>query len=106
MARRNRLDTELVRRGLARSREHAAELVAAGRVQLRGVRADKPAAMVDPAEPVRVLAVDGDDYVSRGGHKLAGALAAAGDAPPDELIAPLTEADRTLRETLDSIGEE
>jgi len=76
MARRNRLDTELVRRGLARSREHAAELVAAGRVQLRGVRADKPAAMVDPAEPVRVLAVEGDDYVSRGGHKLAGALAA------------------------------
>ena len=79
MARRNRLDTELVRRGLARSREHAAELVAAGRVQLRGVRADKPAAMVDPAEPVRVLAGDGDDYVSRGAHKLAGALASFPD---------------------------
>jgi 23S rRNA (cytidine1920-2'-O)/16S rRNA (cytidine1409-2'-O)-methyltransferase len=79
MARRNRLDTELVRRGLARSREHAAELVAAGRVQLRGVRADKPAAMFDPAEPVRVLAGDGDDYVSRGAHKLAGALASFPD---------------------------
>jgi 23S rRNA (cytidine1920-2'-O)/16S rRNA (cytidine1409-2'-O)-methyltransferase len=79
MARRNRLDTELVRRGLARSREHAAELVAAGRVQLRGLRADKPAAMVDPAEPVRVLAGDGDDYVSRGAHKLAGALASFPD---------------------------
>lgn len=35
-----------------------------------------------------------------------GTLAAAGDAPPDELVAPLTEADRALRETLDSIGEE
>jgi 23S rRNA (cytidine1920-2'-O)/16S rRNA (cytidine1409-2'-O)-methyltransferase len=76
MARRNRLDTELVRRGLARSREHAAELVAAGRVQLRGTRAEKPAAMVDPAEPVRVIDAEGDEYVSRGGHKLAGALAA------------------------------
>jgi len=76
VARRNRLDVELVRRGLARSREHAAELVAAGRVHLRGSRAEKPAAMVDPAEPVRVVEVDGDDYVSRGGHKLAGALAA------------------------------
>jgi 23S rRNA (cytidine1920-2'-O)/16S rRNA (cytidine1409-2'-O)-methyltransferase len=59
---------------LARSREHAAELVSAGRVQLRGARADKAAAMVDPADPVRVLAADGDEYVSRGGHKLSGAL--------------------------------
>ena len=77
MARRNRLDAELVRRGLARSREQAAALVEAGRVQLRGVRAHKAAAMVDPADP---LLVTGDDptseYVSRGGHKLAGALAA------------------------------
>jgi 23S rRNA (cytidine1920-2'-O)/16S rRNA (cytidine1409-2'-O)-methyltransferase len=80
MARRNRLDTELVRRGLARSREHAAELVAAGRVQLRGTRAEKPAAMVDPAEAVRVIEAEGDGYVSRGAHKLAGALAAFGPA--------------------------
>lgn len=76
MARRNRLDTELVRRGLARSREHAAELVAAGRVEVRGNRMSKPAAMVDPAEPVRVVDAAAADYVSRGGHKLAGALAA------------------------------
>ena len=74
MARRNRLDTELVRRGLARSREQAADLVAAGRVEVRGTRASKPAAMVDPADPVRVLAVPGDEFVSRGAHKLIGAL--------------------------------
>lgn len=74
MARRTRLDAELVRRGLARSREHAAELVAAGRVRLRGAVASKPAAMVDPADPVHVVAAEGDDLVSRGGHKLAGAL--------------------------------
>jgi 23S rRNA (cytidine1920-2'-O)/16S rRNA (cytidine1409-2'-O)-methyltransferase len=75
MARRARLDAELVRRGLARSREQAAELVDAGRVQVRGVPARKAAAMVDPADAVRVVG-DTVEYVSRGGHKLAGALAA------------------------------
>lgn len=75
MARRIRLDAELVRRGLARSREQAASLVAAGRVEVRGQTALKVAAMVDPADPVRVLGEPAaDDYVSRGGHKLAGAL--------------------------------
>ncbi len=77
MARRVRLDAELVRRGLARSREQAADLVAQGRVQVRGSTAGKPAAMVDPADAVRVLGADpADEYASRGGHKLAGALAA------------------------------
>lgn len=76
MARRTRLDAELVRRGLARSREQAAALVEAGRVQLRGVPARKAAAMVDPADPLLVTGEDpAQDYVSRGGHKLAGALA-------------------------------
>lgn len=77
MARRARLDAELVRRKLARSREQAAALVADGRVKVRGTVAHKVAAMIDPADPV---VVTGDDptteYVSRGGHKLAGALAA------------------------------
>lgn len=73
MARRNRLDVELVRRGLARSREQAAALVADGRVEVKGLVAGKAAAMVDPADPVRVVD-GGPDYVSRGGHKLAGAL--------------------------------
>ena len=75
--RRLRLDQELVRRGLARSREHASELVAAGRVTVSGARATKPAtgvttdvAIVVKDDPTSV------DYVSRGGHKLAGALEA------------------------------
>jgi 23S rRNA (cytidine1920-2'-O)/16S rRNA (cytidine1409-2'-O)-methyltransferase len=77
MARRLRLDAELVRRGLARSREHAASLIEQGRVEIRGSVARKAAAMVDPADPVLVVeAPQGADYVSRGGHKLAGALAA------------------------------
>ncbi len=79
MARRTRLDAELVRRGLARSREQAVELIDAGRVEVRGTAARKAAAMVDPAEAVRVLGEEpGDGYVSRGAHKLAGALAAFG----------------------------
>jgi 23S rRNA (cytidine1920-2'-O)/16S rRNA (cytidine1409-2'-O)-methyltransferase len=77
MARRTRLDAELVRRGLARSREQAAALVEAGRVRVRGAPARKPAAMVDPADPVHVVGGEPQrEYVSRGGHKLAGALAA------------------------------
>ncbi|HEX5089415.1 MAG TPA: TlyA family RNA methyltransferase [Nocardioides sp.] len=75
--RRLRLDAELVRRGLARSREHAAELVNAGRVTVSGAAATKPATQVTTDVAI-VVAVDPDrpDYVSRGGHKLAGALAA------------------------------
>ncbi|HYN93127.1 MAG TPA: TlyA family RNA methyltransferase [Pilimelia sp.] len=81
MARRSRLDAELVRRGLARSREQAAALVTAGRVRVRGTPASKPAAMVDPADAVLVVGGDpATEYVSRGGHKLAGALAAFGPA--------------------------
>jgi 23S rRNA (cytidine1920-2'-O)/16S rRNA (cytidine1409-2'-O)-methyltransferase len=79
MARRARLDAELVRRGLARSREQAAGLIEAGRVRVRGVPARKAAAMVDPADPVLVTGEDpASEYVSRGGHKLAGALAEFG----------------------------
>jgi len=82
MARRARLDAELVRRKLARSREQAAALVAAGRVQVRGTVAAKVATMIDPADPVVVTGEDpADEYVSRGSHKLAGALAAFAGLP-------------------------
>jgi 23S rRNA (cytidine1920-2'-O)/16S rRNA (cytidine1409-2'-O)-methyltransferase len=73
----SRLDVELVRRGLARSREHASELIAAGRVEVHGVAATKPATGVDSNASLRVRPDEDDPgYVSRGGHKLAGALAA------------------------------
>ncbi|MGH3353811.1 MAG: TlyA family RNA methyltransferase [Nocardioides sp.] len=75
--RRLRLDAELVRRKLARSREHASELIAAGRVTVSGNRATKPATGVTTDVAI-VVTDDPDrpDFVSRGGHKLAGALAA------------------------------
>jgi 23S rRNA (cytidine1920-2'-O)/16S rRNA (cytidine1409-2'-O)-methyltransferase len=77
MARRIRLDTELVRRGLARSREQAADLIAAGRVAVAGQRAGKPASQVGQDAAITVAAArHGADYASRGGRKLEGALAA------------------------------
>jgi 23S rRNA (cytidine1920-2'-O)/16S rRNA (cytidine1409-2'-O)-methyltransferase len=78
MSRRLRLDAELVRRGLARSREQAADLISAGRVAVAGQTAAKPATQVstDAAIMVGELPDGESDYVSRGGHKLAGALAA------------------------------
>jgi len=75
--RRLRLDAELVRRGLARSREHAADLIRDGRVSVSGAVASKPATQVTTDVAVVVRDDAGrPDYVSRGGHKLAGALAA------------------------------
>ncbi len=75
MVRRGRLDTELVRRGLARSREHAARLVEAGRVTVRGMPAGKVATGVDADTPVIVAAErTGPDWASRGAYKLLGAL--------------------------------
>ena len=64
-----------MRRGLARSREHASELIAAQRVKVSGAVATKPATGVTTDLAI-VVAADPErpDYVSRGGHKLAGAL--------------------------------
>ncbi len=87
MTRRARLDAELVRRGLARSREQAVELVAAGRVSVRGQAATKPATGVAPGDAVVVRADPaGPAYASRGGHKLAGALASFGAASPPLVV--------------------
>jgi 23S rRNA (cytidine1920-2'-O)/16S rRNA (cytidine1409-2'-O)-methyltransferase len=72
---RRRLDAELVHRGLARSREQARALVEDGRVLLGGVVATKPATQVDASASLAVReSPDGPDYVSRGAHKLVGAL--------------------------------
>ncbi|HEY4991695.1 MAG TPA: TlyA family RNA methyltransferase [Nakamurella sp.] len=78
--RRARLDAELVRRGLARSREQAAELIATGRVSISGRVAAKPATAVDPGAPLLVRDdVTNENWASRGAHKLIGALDAFAD---------------------------
>jgi 23S rRNA (cytidine1920-2'-O)/16S rRNA (cytidine1409-2'-O)-methyltransferase len=71
---RARLDAELVRRGLARSRQQAAELIEQGRVAVRGVAAGKPATVVDRDTPVTVRDTGGREWASRGAQKLLGAL--------------------------------
>jgi 23S rRNA (cytidine1920-2'-O)/16S rRNA (cytidine1409-2'-O)-methyltransferase len=70
---RSRLDAELVRRGLARSREAATDLIEARVVLVSGIPATKPATQVDDETSI-VIAENRDEFVSRGGHKLAGAL--------------------------------
>lgn len=73
------MDAELVRRGLARSREHAQELITSGRVLISGVAATKPATAVEAGTPLRVVEVDNEvSWASRGAHKLLGALEAFG----------------------------
>ena len=87
-----RLDAELVRRGLARSREQAGELVTAGLVTVAGQRAAKPATQVTRDAPISIAEEGEPRYVSRGGHKLAGALAAfggsGGSVPPGKQSGP------------------
>jgi len=68
-----RLDAELVRRGLARSRDHAADLIESRLVMVSGIPASKLATQVDAETSIVIQGVR-DDFVSRGGHKLAGAL--------------------------------
>jgi 23S rRNA (cytidine1920-2'-O)/16S rRNA (cytidine1409-2'-O)-methyltransferase len=67
-----RADVALVEAGLFASREQAKAAIMAGRVRLDGSPLTKPGTQVDPAA---VFAVEPmPEFVSRGGHKLAGAL--------------------------------
>lgn len=75
---RRRLDVELVRRHLARSREQAQEFIDAGFVEVNGMVATKAASQVEENAAIRVNTDPDEDYVSRGAHKLIGALDAFG----------------------------
>ena len=75
---RRRLDVELVRRHLARSREQAQEFIESGFVEVNGLVASKAASQVEESAAIRVNSDPDDDYVSRGAHKLIGALDAFG----------------------------
>lgn len=74
-----RLDAALAARGLARSRTHAAQLIADGLVTVDGVARVKPAFKVGDDSAIVVAA--SDHYVSRGAHKLIAALDAFGVDP-------------------------
>jgi 23S rRNA (cytidine1920-2'-O)/16S rRNA (cytidine1409-2'-O)-methyltransferase len=69
-----RLDQALVARGLARSRTHAASLISEGRVTSDGQVLSKASLQVEDGKDLAVEHTEQDNYVSRAGHKLAGAL--------------------------------
>jgi 23S rRNA (cytidine1920-2'-O)/16S rRNA (cytidine1409-2'-O)-methyltransferase len=83
VTRRARVDAELVRRGLARSRQQAAELIGSGRVTINGMPAAKPATAIAVGAALTVEGADERNWVSRGAHKLIGALDAFGLAVDD-----------------------
>ncbi len=68
-----RLDLELVRRSLARSRSEARNLIKAGSVRVRGELEVRPAASVGPETAIEVDST-ATRWVSRGGAKLSAAL--------------------------------
>jgi 23S rRNA (cytidine1920-2'-O)/16S rRNA (cytidine1409-2'-O)-methyltransferase len=68
-----RLDAELVRRKLVKSREEAKVLIEGGSVKVGGVISEKPTRQVDENVSI-VLEVSAERYVSRGAYKLIGAL--------------------------------
>ena len=67
-----RLDAALAERGLARSRTHAAVLIADGVVTVNGRPVVKASAKIDDSDVLDVAGAD--HYVSRGAHKLVAAL--------------------------------
>jgi len=70
---RERLDTLLVKRGLAESREWAQRLIRAGEVRVAGQISDKPGARM--AMDVEISLQAPERFVGRGGKKLEAALA-------------------------------
>ena len=76
----DRLDTVLVERGLAATRERARALILAGQVRINGQTATKAGAAVSSDATVTLDAPD-HPYVGRGGLKLAHALDVFGISP-------------------------
>jgi 23S rRNA (cytidine1920-2'-O)/16S rRNA (cytidine1409-2'-O)-methyltransferase len=73
MAEKQRLDVALHQRGLAHSRAKAQGMIMAGEVLVNGQQIDKPGTRVTEADVISIKSKP--RFVSRGGEKLAGALA-------------------------------
>ncbi len=80
----SRLDSELVTRGLVRSRTAAQSAIAAGVVTVNGNPAAKPSQQVGQQDAIVVT--QADHYVSRAAHKLLGALAESGTRIPPRVL--------------------
>ncbi|MEV1130803.1 TlyA family RNA methyltransferase [Agromyces sp. NPDC049794] len=79
-----RLDAALAARGLARSRTHAAMLIASGVVMVDGRPAVKPAMKV--SEGAELVVATSGHYVSRAAHKLIAALDGFGVDPAGRVV--------------------
>lgn len=79
----SRLDAALGERGLARSRTHAARLIADGLVTVDGAAQTKPSFRVRDDQTITVAG--SDHYVSRAAHKLIAALDAFDVDPRDRV---------------------
>ncbi|MDO5661956.1 MAG: TlyA family RNA methyltransferase [Brachybacterium sp.] len=74
-SRKRRLDLALVEEGHARSRSHARRIIEEGRALIDGRTAGRASTPIGPGVTLSVQsAPDGAEYVSRGAHKLVGAL--------------------------------
>ena len=72
MAKKQRIDQLLVKRGLYQSRERAKRAVMAGYVEVEGLQNLKPGHLV--AEDTTFIIKEKEKFVSRGGYKLEGAI--------------------------------
>jgi 23S rRNA (cytidine1920-2'-O)/16S rRNA (cytidine1409-2'-O)-methyltransferase len=88
VGRKVRIDRLLVDRGLARSRQHAHELIERGEVLVDGVPVARPAAQVDVDRKV-VLRDPERQWVGRGATKLLGVLDPLGVDPAGRVCADL-----------------
>jgi 23S rRNA (cytidine1920-2'-O)/16S rRNA (cytidine1409-2'-O)-methyltransferase len=84
-AKRQRLDTLLVDKGLVETREKARALILAGQVDVDGHGAAKAGTMVPIDAGIRVIGPD-HPWVGRGGIKLAAALEAFGIDAADRVV--------------------
>lgn len=80
----SRLDVELVRRGLARSRTQAQELIRRQAVRVNRQIPGRPSHQVGPKDQLELLA--DRQYVSRAAHKLVGALSGSGLGVPSRVL--------------------
>lgn len=78
-----RLDLALVERGLARSRNQAATLIAEGRVRVNGAPARKASFAVGEDDSITA---ESEPWVSRAAHKLIGALDDSGTPVPARVL--------------------
>lgn len=85
MAQKPRLDILMAQRGLAESREKARAMIMAGEVTVNGALIDKPGTRVD--ETAEIILRGKPRFVSRGGEKLAGALADFNYSPSGKVCA-------------------